>query len=160
MNFDLQATPQFAEFLNIVLNELLVDIQEANLPCTVGSTVTFNIGGQTYARNRSAIRTNTNENKKVYMNEEIIPKIEYTIERLGICEPGANFVYNNNNIRLSCQFCNEDYLGLKSFEMLLEHMKSEHSDEIDVICPKCKATFAVFDLVARRWKHSCTNNTQ
>lgn len=164
----LQANPKLAQILFKVFHHFLSDIEEANLSScgvTVGSSVIFNIGGQRYIRNRTVVtsdKSDTNspvQNKKAYINEELIPKVEIVLEKLSEHKklPDKSRIHSSNCfIAFHCQFCNVIFGGLNAWDMLQDHMERLHINEYAFYCSKCKASFEATKLAQSRWKHECS----
>lgn len=134
---------------------------------TVGTSVCFNIGGQMYTRNRTYVRENQHSaEKRAYLYEEIIPKVEYTLLKFnaqreethpyGYIIPDKNLVNSSRCIiTFTCQFCNATFEGLHGWDMIQQHMEKEHTHEYCVYCYKCNRNYGLRELAANRWKHDC-----
>lgn len=134
---------------------------------TKGTSVSFNIGGQRYGRNRTFFGGREySTDKRVYLDEDIIPRVEYTLMKFnakrqdthpyGYLIPDKNLVNSSRfTISFTCQFCNESFEGLNGWDMIQQHLEKEHTHEYCVYCFQCKRNYGMRELAASRWKHDC-----
>ncbi|CAG9766931.1 unnamed protein product [Ceutorhynchus assimilis] len=167
------STPAILESFKIVIDEFLDDIKELNIlrngkPIIVSNTsVVFNIGNQSYIRNKKLSKTQASRWDVGY-TELIIPKIDVALVSLAEDERInaylkylKTFKAENGNttgqlsfpqINFSCSFCRENY---DNVAQVLTHLKQEHKMEQPMLCGLCKKSFPVFMLSASRWHHEC-----
>lgn len=154
-----------------VFEQFSKDLEETHTQdnmVTTGTTVCFNIGGQRYSRRRAFMDGDHSSatQKKLFMDEEIIPKVEYTLLKFNAerqkshpyayVVPDKPLVNSSKcSITFTCLFCKEIFGGLDGWDLIQGHLEKEHCHEYCVYCSKCNSNYGMRELAANRWKHQC-----
>ncbi|CAH0564829.1 unnamed protein product [Brassicogethes aeneus] len=140
--------------------QFILDIQDININNSMGanSYVVFNIGGNTYTRNKKVRNQPT-----LCLFETMTPKVETSLVGFyGVkVNPKGHVSFRTMNpkkfqpptIEYTCTYCHVRFLNTKS---TIDHLYTRHSAEPAVICTKCKKQFELPDLAQNRYAHSCT----
>lgn len=103
---------------------------------------------------------------KTYLIEEIIPKVEYTLEKF-TAEQDMSFTkkflrldkntvtQSECTISYTCELCQ---YTTKMSNTLQRHMEQCHTDQLNVVCIKCRMGSSITELAGNRWKHNCPFN--
>ncbi|CAG9853584.1 unnamed protein product [Phyllotreta striolata] len=169
---------EYLDRLEYLFEEFLKDIDEWDMNYSIASntSVLFNIGNQTYERNKVLLdevgcRPNASE---ITFKETIIPKIKtrllYFKDTMddSVAEDISFTFLNDANKRLEnkeisiakifpyltfhCLLCHVNY---NNSNELAEHIASQHVRESNVTCSECQKPFEVETLALNRWKHDC-----
>lgn len=171
--------PAVLEAFQTVVDEFLADIEELQIlrgkkpTIATNTSVLFNIGNNTYFRNKKLSKGPPSRNDIGY-TEVIIPKMETALAFLADDEKIQSYLkllqstHNDPNnkgqnlsmypqITFSCSYCQKNY---ENCGLLATHLKEEHKMEQPMLCAQCKKPFPAFDLSQVRWGHTCSSQAK